>query len=261
MSKVALVTGSSSGIGRGAALALAVDGWDIVVHGRDKEKAEKTASMVREMGRDAYICCADLRDISEIDRLVEESVQHYGHIDALICNAGKGGYARFLDVTDEFLQDMFNNNMRSYFFVCQKVAKHMISKGIKGSIVVTTSVQQEVCLPEASVYGSLKAMAGKLVKHMALELAPYGIRVNAIGPGTIKVNDNPITEREKQLSGRTPITRLGYPSDTGTAFVFLADNEKSSFVTGAFLMVDGGQSLPTLCDNTFVERVPAPLVL
>ena len=89
-----------------------------------------------------------------------------------------------------------------------------------------------------------------------MELAPYGIRVNAVAPGTIKVNDNPVTDREKQFASRTPITRLGYPVDVAPAIVFLADSEKSSFMTGMCMMIDGGQYVPCLCDNTFVDRVP-----
>lgn len=256
----ALVTGSSSGIGRGAAIALAKEGYDVAVHcGTSIEKAEETAHIIECLGRKAIVFQADLRDLDKMNEMYDKLFMEFGSIDVLVNNAGITKYKPFLEVTDEFFMNLFYNNCRHYYFGTQRAAKNMIEHGIKGRVVNVTSVQQEILLPEASVYGSLKACLMKMTKHMALELALYGIRVNAIAPGAIKVNNNPITEREKQFAARTPISRLGNPEDIAPAIVYLADPEKSTFVTGIFIMVDGGQYLPCLSDNTYVERVPPAL--
>jgi len=185
------------------------------------------------------------------DRVLSE----FRRLDVLVNNAGITGYKPFLEVTDEFFHEILYTNLRSHYFATQRAAKHMIAQNIHGRVVMTTSVQQEVILPEASLYGSFKAGLLKMVRHIALELAPYKIRVNAVAPGTIKVNEKPFTAREDQLISRTPAKRVGWPEDVAGAIAFLV-SEKSDFITGACLMIDGGQSLPCLCDNTFVDRVP-----
>jgi len=257
MAQTALVTGSSSGIGKGIALALAEAGYDVAVHcGTSLEKAESVAETIRGMGRKAIVVQADVKDLDQLNSAIDKTLEEFGHLDVLVNNAGITRYKRFLDVTPEFFEEILNTNLRSHFFATQRVAKHMIENGIRGRIVTTTSVQQEIVLPEASIYGGFKAALGKMVRHWALELAPYGIRVNGIGPGTIKVNDGPDTPRLRQFASRTPITRLGSPSDIAPLAVFLADPEKSSFITGEVFLVDGGQNIPCLCDNTFIDREP-----
>ena len=261
MAKKAFVTGSSSGIGKGIALELAKEGYDVAIHcGTSVEKAEAVAQQIRDMGRESLVVKADVRDLDQLNAAFDRVFEAFGHLDVMVNNAGVTKYKRFLEVTPEFFEDLFYNNFRSHYFATQRAAKNMIEHQVHGSIITITSVQQEIVLPEASVYGGFKAGLWKTVKHQALELAPYGIRVNAIGPGTIKVNDNPVTDRERQFASRTPISRLGSPADVAPLAVFLADENKSSFITGSFFMVDGGQYVPCLCDNTFVERVP-PAVL
>lgn len=260
MSQKALVTGSSSGIGKGTAIALAGEGYDIAVHcGKSVEKAEETAHIVESLGQKAIIVQADLRDPDQMNEMYDKVFAEFGHLDVLVNNAGITRYKPFLEVTDEFFMNLFYNNCRHYYFGAQRAAKNMIANNIKGRIVNITSVQQEIVLPEASVYGSFKTCLMKMTKHIALELAPYGIRCNAVAPGTIKVNDNPVTDREKQFASRTPISRLGKPEDIAKAVVYLADADKSSFVTGFYIIVDGGQYVPCLCDNTYVDRVPPVL--
>lgn len=256
MTQTALVTGSSSGIGKGAAIELAKQGYDVAVHcGSSVAKAEEVAHAVEELGRRAMVVKADVKDLFELNAMFDRVFSEFGRLDVLVNNAGITKYKPFLEVTDEFFHEILYTNLRSHYFATQRAAKHMIENSIRGRVVVTTSVQQEVLLPEASIYGSFKAALLKMVKHMALELAPHGIRVNAVAPGLIKVKDNPFTARENQMISRTPAQRVGWPEDIAGAIAFLA-SEKSDFVTGACLMIDGGQRLPALCDNTFVERVP-----
>ena len=256
MAKKAFVTGSSSGIGKGIALALAKEGYDVAVHcGSSIDKANAVAEEIRSLGREAIVVQADVKNLDALNAAFDKVFEAFGHIDLMVNNAGITKYKRFLDVTPEFMQEIFETNVRSHYFATQRAAKNMIENNIKGSIVTITSVQQEICLPEASVYGGLKAALFKMVKHEAMELAPYGIRVNAVAPGTILVTDT-VTPRLNQFASRTPISRLGMPEDVAPAVLFLADNEKSSFITGMFMMIDGGQYIPCLCDNTFTDRVP-----
>jgi NAD(P)-dependent dehydrogenase (short-subunit alcohol dehydrogenase family) len=256
MTQTALVTGSSRGIGKGAAIELARQGYDVAVHcGRSIEKAEEVAHSIESLGRRAIVVQADVKDLAALNGMFDEVFSRFGRLDVLVNNAGITGYKRFLEVTDEFFHEILYTNLRSHYFATQRAAKHMIAQNIRGRIVMTTSVQQEIILPEASLYGSFKAALLKMVRHIALELAPYGIRVNAVAPGTIKIDDKPFTAREDQLISRTPAKRVGWPEDVAGAIAFLV-SEKSDYITGACLMIDGGQSLPCLCDNTFVDRVP-----
>lgn len=259
MTQTALVTGSSSGIGKGAAIELARQGYDVAVHcGKSIAGAEEVAGIIEGLGRRAMVVQADVKDLAALNGMFDEVLARFGRLDVLVNNAGITGYKPFLEVTDEFFHEILYTNLRSHYFATQRAAKHMIAEAIRGRIVMTTSVQQEIILPEASLYGSFKAALLKMVRHLALELAPHGIRVNAVAPGTIKVNDKPFTAREQQLISRTPAKRVGWPQDVAGAIAFLA-SEQADFITGACLMIDGGQSLPCLCDNTYVERI-APVI-
>jgi NAD(P)-dependent dehydrogenase (short-subunit alcohol dehydrogenase family) len=256
MTQTALVTGSSSGIGKGAAIELARQGYDVAVHcGKSVAKAQEVAHIIESLGRKAMVVQADVKDLAALNGMFDEVFSRFGKVDVLINNAGITGYKPFLEVTDAFFHEILYTNLRSHYFATQRAAKSMIEQNIRGRIVMTTSVQQEILLPEASLYGSFKAGLLKMVKHIALELAPYGIRVNAVAPGIIKVNETPFTPREDQFISRVPAKRVGWPEDIAGAIAFLV-SEQSDYITGTSLMIDGGQRLPFLGDNTFVERVP-----
>lgn len=255
MAEKALITGSSSGIGRAAAVALAKDGYDIAVNcSKSVEKAEEVAHIVEGLGRRAIVVRADVGDLSQQSAMFDRIFREFGPIDVLVNNAGITKFRPFLEVTEEFFSDILNTNFKSHYFATQHAAKNMIANGIKGRVIMTTSVHQETLLPEASIYGSFKAALKKFVRHAALELAPHGIRVNAVAPGFIKVNDNPLTDRERQFISRNPLGREGRAQDIAGAISFLA-SERSSYITGADIMIDGGMLLPCLADNTYVDRV------
>ena len=261
MNKVAFITGSSTGIGKGIALRLAREGCDVVIHyGHDDKKAEDTGREISALGVKTLVLKADVTDLDQLNAAFDQAIETFGKIDILVNNTGITQYRPFLEVTPDFYERIFRTNLRSHFFASQRAAKNMIANHIHGSIVTVTSIQQEIYYPEASVYGSLKAALLKFTKHLALELAPYGIRSNAIAPGTIKVYPNPFdpnemfTDREKQLIERTPITRVGWPEDIAGAAAFLCSDE-ASYITGACINVSGGAELPSVLDNTFCERV------
>ena len=173
MTEKALVTGSSSGIGRGAALALAKEGYDVVVHcSKNVAAAEEVAHTIEDMDRKSMVVVADVKDLGQLNAMFDTVFAEFGPLDVLVNNAGITGYMPFLEVTDEFFHEIMYTNLRSHYFATQRVAKNMIQNSIAGRIVTVTSVQQEIVLPEASIYGSFKAALMKMVKHQALELAP-----------------------------------------------------------------------------------------
>jgi len=259
MSQVAFVTGSSRGIGRGIALKLAEEGYDVAVHcGFSRGKAEAVAEEIRGMGRDAIVVMADVRDLEQFEAAFNEVVEHFGHIDVFVNNAGIAGgmaYCPFLEVTPAFFENLVNNDFRSYYFAAQWAAKNMIANKVPGRIINISSVNADVYMPEANLYGPLKLGINKLTKHLAMELAPYEIRVNYISPGAIAVDEaKTMTPRLAQWRDRTPLKRIGYPEDIAEAAAFLA-SPKNVFLTGSGICIDGASRLPYLADNIFVDRV------
>jgi len=259
MSQVAFITGSSRGIGRGIALKLAEEGYDIAVHcGKNREKAEVVAEAIRQMGRDAIVVQADVRDLEQFEAAFNQVFEHFGHIDVYVNNAGISGgmaYCPFLEVTPQFYENLMNNDFRSYYFGAQWAAKNMIANKVAGRIINISSVNADVYMPEANLYGPIKGAVNKLTKHLAMELAPYDIRVNYISPGIVVVDEaRTITPRVEQFRDRTPLKRVGYPEDIAEAVAFFA-SPNNVFLTGSGVCIDGAGRLPYLSDNIFVDRV------
>ena len=264
MAKKAFVTGSSRGIGRGIALKLAEAGYDVAVHyGKSAEKAEAVAAKIRGMGRESFVVQGDVRDLGQLNRAFDTVFEKFGRLDVFVNNAGiMGGeaYCPFLEVTPQFYDNLMNNDYRSYFFAAQRAAKNMVEHKTEGNIVFISSINAYTCLPEANLYGPLKIAINKLVQHLAMELAPYRIRVNAVAPGTIMVDETgTVTPRLAQFRDRTPIPRFGYPEEIGNVVVFLV-SEQAGFIDGVTVPVDGAQQVPCLADNTFVHREPPVFV-
>lgn len=264
MVKNAFVTGSSRGIGKGIAIKLAEAGYNVAIHcGKNVEKAEAVAKQIKDMGRESFVVQADVRDLNQLNKAFNSVFEEFGNIDVFVNNAGISGgeaYCPFLEVTPKFYENIMDNDYRSYFFGAQWAAKNMIENKVEGKIIFISSVNAEICLPEANLYGPLKCAINKMVKHLALELAPYNIHVNCIAPGTIMVNEtDEVTPRLAQFRDRTPISRLGYPEEIGSAVLYLV-SENASFIDGITIIIDGAQHVPCLADNTFVHREPPKFV-
>lgn len=244
--KVALVTGGSRGIGRAIALGLAREGADVaVVFEKNVAAAEATVDSIRGLGRRAVAIQADVADSAQVRAAVGRALDALGGIDVLVNDAGITGHAAFLEMTEEQWDRMLAVDLKSVFLVSQAVAREMASRG-GGAIVNVTSIRAHSAIPGLSHYQAAKAGVEMLTRSMALELAPHGIRVNAIEPGSVETDmarARPMAPevREERLK-RMPLGRFGQPEDLAGAAVFLA-SEESAYVTGSVIKVDGGQTL------------------
>jgi glucose 1-dehydrogenase len=242
--KVALVTGSSQGIGRGIALRLAQEGADVIVNGRqDDGEARETLAQVRALGRRACFIAADLAQVAHCRRLVEQGVQQLGRIDVLVNNAGVQKHAGFLDASEEDYDQVLNVNLRAPFFVAQAFARQLRDSGRGGCIINTSSVHEELPFPNFTGYCASKGGLKMLMRNLAIELAPLGIRVNNVAPGAIETPLNRALMNHPQKLGsllaNIPGGRLGQPRDVAGAVAFLASDD-ADYVTGTTLVVDGG---------------------
>lgn len=237
--QTAIVTGAAHGIGRGIAVEMARAGADIVLVDINEDGMDETARMITSLGRASLNVCTDIRDIVQGHQLIDAALQQFGKIDILVNNAGVNtpGPRQFLEVSPDSYDRVLQTNLRGGFFLAQRMAQVMIEKKIQGSILFTSSTHARV-ISMQSPYSASKAGIEMLVREMALELAEYSIRVNAVAPGWIAVKE-PSHERT------TPFVPLGYMGDPvhiGHAMVFLA-SRYASYITGQTLTVDGGFSL------------------
>ncbi len=241
----ALVTGGSRGIGRAIALGLAGEGADVVVSYRaDRESAEATAAAVRALGRKAAIAQGDAAVRADVNRFVAEAAAALGGIDLLVNNAGVLKRTPFLEIEEREWDAIVDTNLKGAFLVGQAVARQMVERGLEGSIVNLSSSAAVRPSPSLAHYSVSKAGVSMLTQTMAVELAPYGIRVNGICPGLIEtdINRKDIADpvfRESRLA-RIPLRRIGAPEDVVGAVVFLASADEARLVTGALLVVDAG---------------------
>ncbi|MFC1912679.1 SDR family NAD(P)-dependent oxidoreductase [Chloroflexota bacterium] len=245
--KVAIVTGSGTGIGQGIALGLAKAGADIVVAEMDKKTAAITAKEIRSYGRKAIECVVDVQDNRQVDILVQQAVTQLGHIDILVNNAGGLGGRGFLpalDVTEEIWMDIFYRNVKTTFSCTRAVGKVIIDQKRSGSIINIGSLAGFSNCPGQVHYGAMKGAIHSFTHGLAREWAQYGIRVNAIAPGLINTpgrtqayqNAPQLWEiRDKMI----PVGRPGQPSELASVAVFLA-TDASSYITGQVILVSGG---------------------
>lgn len=243
--KVALVTGANTGIGQGIALALAEAGADIAAAGRSP--ASETVDKVRALGRQGENFAADLSRVAAVQPLVDAVLGRFGRIDILVNNAGIIRRADAVDFTEEDWDAVMDTNLKTLFFLCQAVGRHMIARIEKeegsGKIINIASMltfQGGIRVPS---YTASKSGVGGLTKLLANEWAAKGVQVNAIAPGYIATNNTAALQadetRNRQIMERIPAGRWGDPADIGGAAVFLASSA-SDYVQGHILAVDGG---------------------
>jgi NAD(P)-dependent dehydrogenase (short-subunit alcohol dehydrogenase family) len=241
--KLALVTGSGTGLGREIALEFARQGADVVLHySRSARGANSAADEIHAMGRKCALIQADLSRVEACLELVDQAVAFLGGIDILMNNAGITASGSFFDVTPEQFDLLYHVNIRGEFFCAQRAAKYMAEQPNKGVIINMTSVHGLAAIPLHSIYAGTKGAIIGWSRELAVELAPHGIRVNAIAPGWIAVESHyqqiPNFDPAK-LGYMIPWGRLGVPADIAKACVFLASDD-SSFMVGSVLLVDGG---------------------
>ena len=246
--KVALVTGSSSGIGAAIARALARDGYDIALHyNRSPEKANAVLEEINAMGVRTCLLQGDTADADVPRRLVRETVEKLGRLDVDVNNAGFTRMEKIRDLTVEIMDSTYKTNYRGMILGASEAAKYMVENGVKGSIIFNTSIRSFAPHSSDGIYGGLKAAMNRSIRSFAIDLGRYGIRVNGFSPGVTNVRSpKPEDEARNPFYANSPkfipLRRNGYAEDMGNVVSFLV-SDKASYITGQVIRVDGGLSI------------------
>ncbi|MDT0465153.1 glucose 1-dehydrogenase [Streptomyces gibsoniae] len=243
--KSALVTGGGSGIGRASALALAAEGALVTVAGRTAVTLKETVRLIEAAGGSARYVVADITDEAQVENAAQAATEDIGRLDLALNNAGYDGeYQLTTDYSTEMLDHMIALNVRGMFLSMKYELRHMVAQG-SGAIVNMASGAGLIGVPGFSGYTATKAAEIAMTKSSSLEAAPHGIRINAVCPGLV---DTPMiaaldADVRASLSASHPLGRIAQPQEIADAVVWLA-SDKSSFVTGIALPIDGGYSVP-----------------
>jgi NAD(P)-dependent dehydrogenase (short-subunit alcohol dehydrogenase family) len=242
--RVAIVTGTSRGLGQYMARALARAGADMVLTSRTRESLRAFEAEIKTLGRRAVSLDLDVRNLESIERMVSEAEKAFGRLDILVNNAGCNVRKSALDVTWDDWNLILDTNLRGSFFVAQAVARRMIPRGY-GRIINIGSVTSVAGYAGLGPYGASRGGIRQLTMSLADDWGKHGVTVNCLAPGWFRTEQNKVLYENKEwveyLCDRIPIKRPGRPEDLDAAVVFLA-SEGSRYVTGQTLLVDGGIS-------------------
>jgi NAD(P)-dependent dehydrogenase (short-subunit alcohol dehydrogenase family) len=232
--RVALVTGATSGIGRAAALALAADGFSVVVHGRDGARGQGVVKEIEAAGGTARFVAADLADATAARRLADAA----GDLDVLVNNAGFSWFGPTADLDPATFDAMLAANVRSAYYLTAAIAPAMAARGA-GAIINVSSMAAQVGLAGGAAYSATKAALEALTRSWAAEFSPRGVRVNAIAPGPAYTGADP--DRTTALGATTLLRRAAQPEEVAGVIAFLA-SPAASYLTGAVIAADGGRT-------------------
>ena len=241
--QVAVITGSSRGIGRSTAELLAKLGAKVVISSRKAEVCEAVADGIRQAGGDAHVIACNVSRREEVKQLISGTLEHYGKIDILVCNAAVNPhYGPLLDITDEAFDKIMNSNVKSNIWLCALTIPGMAARG-KGSVVIISSIGGLRGSTVIGAYGISKAADFALCRSLAGEWGPKGVRINCVAPGLVKTDFAKALwedeERLKQRCATTPLRRIGEPAEIAGAVAFLG-SDAASFMTGQTIVIDGG---------------------
>lgn len=240
--KVAIVTGASKGIGASIALTLAKEGAKVIVnYSSSKEGAEKIVAKIKENGGNALAIQANMSDPKDIKRLFLEANKAFGKLDILVNNAGVYEFAPLDEITPEHFHKIFDLNVLGLVLATKEAVKYFKDGG---NIVNISSIASTLAPPETAIYSASKAAVDVITKSLSKELGPKNIRINSINPGMIETEGTKTagimdSEWRKDVETKTPLGRIGQPTDISPAVVFLASND-SSWITGETLYITGG---------------------
>jgi 2-dehydro-3-deoxy-D-gluconate 5-dehydrogenase len=242
--KVSMVTGGSRGLGFGMAQGLARAGSKLILVGRDGTQLQEAAKQIRqEAGAEVAPLAWDVSAVDSLGDLVGQAAGIFDRIDVLVNNAGVQVRKPFLEITVPDYNHVLDVNLRAVFFMSQQVARHMVAKYIRGKIINVASLTSRLGIKNTAPYGASKAGVAGLTKNMAVELAEYGIRVNAIAPGYFRtrLTESAFTDSARMtwMQSRIPLGEFGHPNDLAGIAVFLA-SPASDYLTGDVIFVDGG---------------------
>lgn len=252
MQKTAIVTGGSHNIGQGIAIVLAEHGYDVAITYKSREDgALVTKQEIEKLGRKCFVYQASFENPEDCTKTVDQAHADLGHIDLIVCNAGRDVRSSVLTVTAEDMDLLYTSNFRAYTLCAGAAARHMVRDKTEGSIIFITSSRAEQAYPDDFLYGGLKAAVKRACESMALDLSPYNIRVNCVAPGATwgpgpgeQANGKKSDFVEKSI----PMHRVGTPRENGEVCAFLA-SEHASYITGITVRVDGGLILPGLLEG------------
>lgn len=241
--KLAVITGGGTGLGLGMAKCILEAGGNVVITGRRESVLQQACT---EMGKCSSFVVGDINDRKSIPALVKNIEESKGPIDILINNAGINNKKSSMEMTDEEFESIIDTNLKSVFSMTREVARYMVKRQ-KGSIIMISSMAAIYGLGNVAAYGASKAGVTGMVRILASEYSPRGVRVNSIAPGFIEtpmlfkaIESDPA--RKAKILGRTPMNSFGKAEDIGYAAVYLA-SDAAKFVTGTNLVVDGGNSI------------------
>ncbi len=240
--KTALVTGASKGIGRGIALALAKEGYNIVISDIDEVSTVLVVAEIEAIGVKASGIKCDVSIKSEVDLMISKTVADFGTLDVLVNNAGIYPFVPFMDMTEQQWDKVMTINLKSGF-LCSQAAARVMQPGSR--IIDISSIASIVGFAGLVHYCASKGGVSSMVRAMALELADKKITVNGVAPGAIETPGSSVgstDEVKKQTVSLIPAARMGQPEDIANVVVFLA-KEESSYITGQIIVVDGGWTL------------------
>lgn len=277
--KKAIVTGGSIGMGRGIALVLAEEGYDIAFSYYDESEQglrdlDATVAMLKEKGAECFFRMADLSGKDAPREFFEWAVGELGGLDLLVNNAGVNMPLPLQDLTEDNIDHLFALDQRAYVILMHLAARYMIDNGIRGNIINVSSSRGDRAYPNAGIYCGIKAGLNRMIEAFALDVAEYGIRINNVAPGATRVRtkeellaikegsptdyfwDSDYKEHPEKvetdfwdlLGQKIPLGRAGLPEDIGNAIAFLA-SDKASYITGVTLRVDGGLILPGMPED------------
>jgi len=244
--KVAVVTGSSRGIGRSIAEHCAALGAKVVVSSRKADACEEVAAAIKSEGGDATVIPCNISRRPEVEALVAETVKQYGGVDILVCNAAVNPYyGPLAGISDDQFDKIMGSNVKSNVWLCNLAIPHMVSRG-GGSVIIISSIGGIRGTEVLGAYGISKAADFALARNLACEWGPKNVRVNCVAPGLVKTDfARALWENEEMVKRRnaaTPLRRIGMPDEIGGVAAFLA-GPAASFITGQVIVADGGVTI------------------
>ena len=241
--RAAFVTGAATGIGAAIAVALARKGYDVAISARQAERLADTEKEIRELGARAVPIALDLCSLADMEPAVARVFDAFGRLDVLVNNAGATLRKPALEVTADEWESVMQPNLKGTFFLTQKVGRRLVERGTPGCIITIASTHGVVAFPQRSVYGIAKAALIHMTRMLAIEWAGYGIRVNAIAPGTVETPSRAVMLADPKvretLLDRIPLRRFATPQEVAEAVCFLA-SPAAEYMTGQTLLLDGG---------------------
>lgn len=243
--KVAVITGARRGMGKADALKLAEAGAKVTVSDISQEECQKVVGEIEKMGGEALAIKCDVTNKKEVEEMIRKTVEKFGKVDILVNNAGICEFKPFLEMTEEEWNKTLNINLKGYFLCAQAAAKEMVKQKSGAIVNIASVVMGQIGKGMAGLahYSASKGGIAALTKTLALELAPYNIRVNAIAPGAIDTPMAASTKTDPKILEQTlaiiPLHRMGKAEEISNTVLFLS-SDASSYITGSIIIVDGG---------------------